>query len=179
MLTITVSGEEHFDQATGQFTYPNAFELQLEHSLVALSKWETKFEKPYLDENEKTTDEVLGYIECMILNDVPPERVLELSEENVQEISNYINRKMTATWFSEIQPESKTSEIITNELIYYWMDMFTIPWEAQFWHLNRLFTLIKIHNHKSQPPKKMSQREIYERNKRLNAERRKALGTSG
>lgn len=179
MLTITVQGEENYDQETGQFTYPEAFELQLEHSLVALSKWESRFEKPFLDDKEKTTEEVLGYIECMILNEVPPERVLELSSDNIQEINTYIDRKMTATWFSAVQPEAKTDETITNELIYYWMDMFTIPWEAQYWHLNRLFTLIKIHNHKSQPPKKMSQREIYERNKRLNAERRAKLGTSG
>jgi hypothetical protein len=113
------------------------------------------------------------------LNKVPREIFLKLNEENIQEIGDYIEAKMTATWFNEQPGEPPSREVITSELVYYWMTMFNIPFECEHWHLNRLFTLIRICNVKQAPPKKMSRAEIAQRNRELNAQRKAQLGTTG
>src|SRR4051812_14230149 len=147
MLTITVGGTKSFDDEKQRFVETDGYELQLEHSLVSLSKWESKHEKPFLSKDDKTREEGLDYIRCMLLTKNPPEEFLEeLSEENIEAVNTYVDRKMTATWFSETKPQSRNQEVITSELIYYWMTTFNISWEAQYWHLNRLFTLIRIAN---------------------------------
>jgi hypothetical protein len=181
VLTITVKGEEFWDEESEKFVNPNAFELQLEHSLVSLSKWESEFKKPFLGPGEKTNDEALAYIHHMIVGVYLPREALNyLSEDNVEAIREYMAAELTATWFHEIQPEAKSGETITSELIYYWMTAFQIDFQpAETWHLSRLFTLIRIANVKNSKPKPMSKAEVYARNKRLNAERRKQLGTSG
>jgi hypothetical protein len=181
MLTITVGAADVFDEGTQQFTTHGGTQLQLEHSLVSLSKWESIHEKPFLGEVEKSSDEVLSYIECMLLGEIPRGDFLtQLSEENFQQINAYIDAKMTATWFSEQPGAPKASrEVITSELIYYWMTVFHIPFECETWHLNRLFTLIRICNVKQSKPKKMSRGEIARRNRELNAQRKAQLGTKG
>lgn len=181
MLTITVGASDVYDESTDTFGSQGGFKLQLEHSLVSLSKWESEHEKPFLDDSEKTPEERLDYIRCMVVTENPPEDFLEkLSPENVEAISTYIDRKMTATWFSEVRPETKRqSEKVTSELIYYWLTVFNIPFETETWHLNRLFTLIRIANVKGEKPKKMSRAEIMARNKELNAQRKAQYGTKG
>lgn len=180
MLTIVIKGIELFDEEKQEFTYSESFVLELEHSLVSMSKWESIHEKPFLKKGEKTSEEVFSYIKCMILTpDFPPEVLLRLSQENLNDINTYIDAKMTATWFSDIPSGKQSSEVITAELIYYWMISFTIPFECEKWHLNRLFTLIKICNLKNAKPKKMSKSEIAARNRELNARRKAELGTTG
>ena len=180
MLTITVGATSVFDDETQTFGTRGGFELQLEHSLVSLSKWESIHEIPFLGPKQKTPRELLSYVECMVVGEDPPENFLEqLSEENLQAINAYIDRKMTATWFSEIQPQARNKETITSELIYYWMTVFHIPFECETWHLNRLFTLIRIAGLKQEKPKKMSRSEIARRNRELNEQRKKQLGTKG
>jgi hypothetical protein len=181
MLTIIVPGVESYDENLDQFVSIGDLILELEHSLVSLSKWESKFEKPFLGKGEKTTEEVLDYIRCMVVTPNPPEEFLQkLSKENLEEVNAYIDRKMTATWFSEAPGAPKTSrEVITAELVYYWMTVFHIPFECEIWHLNRLFTLIRICNLKQEKPKKMSRAEIAARNRELNAQRKAQLGTKG
>ena len=181
MLTIIVPGVESYDENLDQFVSIGDLTLELEHSLVSLSKWESKFEKPFLGKSEKTTDEVLDYIRCMVVTPNPPEEFLDkLSKENLEEVNVYIDRKMTATWFSEAPGAPKTSrEVITSELVYYWMTVFHIPFECETWHLNRLFTLIRICNLKQEKPKKMSRAEVAARNRELNAQRKAQLGTKG
>lgn len=180
MLKITVGATESFDEATGEFVQEGGVVLQLEHSLVSLSKWEAKHEKPFLAADAKTGEELLSYIECMLLPENPPGDFLQkLSQENIDEIHAYLNAKMTATWFSEQPGAPASREVITAELIYYWMTVFNIPFECERWHLNRLFTLIRICNIKQAKPKKMSRAEILQRNRELNAQRKAQLGTSG
>ena len=180
MLTIVVPGPEMFDEEAQVFVTKDDLTLELEHSLVSLSKWESKHEKPFLDTKEKTTEEVLDYVRMMCLTpNIPPEVFSKLSETNILEINGYLDAKMTATWFSEAPGAPESKEVITSELIYYWMISFQIPLECENWHLNRLFTLIRVCNLKAAKPKKMSRAEIAQRQRELNAERKARLGTTG
>ena len=180
MLTITVGGSDVFDESTGKFDTQGGVKLQLEHSLVSLSKWESEFEKPFLGKEAKTSEEILEYVRYMLLTPNPPEDFLQkLSKENLEIVNVYIERKMTATWFSDQPGAPGSREVITAELIYYWMTVFNIPFECETWHLNRLFTLIRICNVKQAKPKKMSRAEIAARNRELNNQRKTQLGTKG
>lgn len=181
MLIITVPGpEELYDENTQEFITRGDVVLELEHSLVSLSKWESIYEKPFLGEADKTTEEIHGYIRAMVQSvEVPDEVFKRLSPRNYEDINTYIEAKMSATWFNEAPGAPRSSEVITSELIYYWMTVFNIPFECQTWHLNRLFTLIRICNVKQAKPKKMSRSDIATRNRELNAQRRQQLGTTG
>lgn len=179
MLKIVV-GDEGYDEEKKQFVVTNTVILELEHSLISLSKWESIHEKPFLGRETKTTEEVYDYVKCMALNpNIPPEVFRKLNDQNLEDITAYIDAKMSATWFSDGPNVPRSSELITSELIYYWLIAFNIPFEVENWHLNRLFNLIKICNVKMAKPKKMSRSELASRNRKLNAERKQQLGTSG
>jgi len=180
MLTIVVPGVEMFDEKSQEFITKDDVTLDLEHSLISLSKWESIYEKPFLGKGERTSEEILGYVKAMTLTSNVPDAVfLKLSEDNVMAINKYIDSKMTATWFSEPPGAPASRDVITAELIYYWMITFQIPFECEKWHLNRLFTLIRVCNIKQAKPTKMSRSEIAARNRELNAQRRAQLGTKG
>lgn len=183
MLTLAVEKKELYDEANECFVEVPACTLQFEHSLLAVSKWESKYQTPFLDQgkNERTTEQVLFYIRCMILTQGYDERVLDyLTPNEITQINEYINSKESATTFSELPKNGPTrGEIITSELIYYWMVAYTIPFECETWNLNRLFSLIKIYNIKNSPQKKMPRHAIAARNRELNNARREALQTSG
>lgn len=178
MLVIKVQTDECFDEVTNEFVY-TTFDLRLEHSLVSLSKWESKYEKPFLGE-DKSSEELFYYIKCMTINEEVPDSVyMCMSDYNIQQINTYINAKMTATWFSELETEKPSREIITAELLYYMMIALNIPFECQHWHIKRLLTLIKVCNLKNTPKKKMNMKELAQRNRALNAQRRAQLKSSG
>jgi len=180
MLTVKVPmSEELFNEETNEFVDGETYTLQLEHSLVSMSKWESFFEKPFLGPDAKTYEETTWYIEAMTLTpNVPPEVFRNLSQENHDQINTYINAKMTATWF-KAEPSKRQTEIITAEIIYYWMITLQIPFECQSWHLNRLMTLVQVINQKNAPQKKLSPKDVAARNRRLNEERLKQYGTRG
>lgn len=172
-------GVEQWDEEKQEFIYPKVQKLQLEHSLLSISKWESKWCKPFLSKQEKTSEETLDYIKCMTLTSPNPDVYSYLTVPMVDKISQYINAPMTAKKFSENGPAKRSQEQITSELIYYQMIALHIPFECQKWHLNRLLTLIRVCAIKSQPPKKMSTREVMRRNTTLNAARRKKFKTKG
>lgn len=180
MLEIMVPETEQWDELKQEFVCTKAQTLQLEHSLVSLSKWESKWCKPFLSKEDKSFEETIDYIRCMTLNRHIPDEVYGcLTRSNIKQINEYISAPMTATWFSKDAAGRGSREQITSELIYYWMIALNIPFECQKWHLNRLLTLIQVCNLKNQPSKKMSRREIMSKNAALNAARRKQLGTNG
>lgn len=181
MLQIEVPiSPEGWDESKQEFVEPKYLTLKLEHSLISLSKWESKWCKPFLDRKEKTIEETIDYIKFMTLTpNVEPEVYSHLSNENFRDIDAYIGAPMTATTFYDDKTSKSSREIVTSELIYYWMVALNIPFECQKWHLNRLLTLIRVCNVKNAPPKKMNKRDIMSRNARLNAARRKQLNTSG
>lgn len=180
MLQITIPAIELWDEEKQEFVYCNEQVLHLEHSLVSLSKWESKWEKPFLSKEGKTTEETIDYIRCMTITpNVDAEVYNHLTDRIISQVNNYIDAPMTATWFSENKNSASTTEQITSELIYYWMIALNIPFECQEWHLNRLITLIRVCNIKNQPPKKMSRRSILSRNAALNEARRKQYNTKG
>lgn len=181
MLTIHVPEGRFFNDKTNEFIYTKPVDLQLEHSLISLSKWEAKWKKPFLDNKDKTPEEMLDYIRCMTLTkNVDPKIYEILSKEALISIRDYIQDPMTATWFSDDKKNRRPNrEIITAEIIYYWMIAQNIPPEYQKWHINRLLTLIRVCSIKNAPPKKMSKKDIMRQNRQLNAARRKSLHTRG
>ncbi len=183
MLEITLPELEQWDEKKEEFvTFKKALTLQFEHSLVSLSKWESKYCKPFLGKREKTDEEILDYIKFMTLTqNVKDDTYKRLVNTPgvVEKINNYINAPMTATTFVEENTGKSSSEQITAELIYFWMISLNIPVEFQKWHLNKLLTLIRVCNIKNQPPKKMKPQDVNARNAALNAARKKKLNTKG
>lgn len=181
MLTISIPEGEFFDEINEEFIYTKAQNLTLEHSLLSLSKWEAKWKKAFLGNGEKTAEEMLDYIRCMTINkNVEDSAYYSLSPKDIKRINDYIDDTMTATTFNERKEPNGNRDIVTSELIYYWMVNFNIPFECEKWHLNRLLTLIKVCSIKSQDSgKKMSQKEILAQNRELNAIRRKRLNSRG
>lgn len=182
MKKIVIPGQELWDPVKREFL-PSGKDtvIQIEHSLISLSKWEAKWCKPFLSSN-KTNEELIDYIRCMTLTqNVDPEIYRKIPRSVINEIVEYIEAPMTATTFSKKEGEGggAKNQIVTNELIYYWMVALQIPFECEKWHLNRLLTLIRICNIKNQPPKKMGKNEIMSRNRALNAARRNRLGSKG
>lgn len=179
MLTIAVPGGEKFIDATGEFINAKPQTLKLEHSLVSLAKWESKWCKPFLTSN-KTDAEIVDYVKCMtITQNVNPNLYLFLSDDNLTAINEYINAPMTATTFSEDGNGKRNREIVTAELVYYWMIALGIPSEYDKWHLNRLLTLIRVCSVKNAPPIKRSEAEIAQDYAALNEARKKKYNTKG
>lgn len=189
MLTIQIPGEEYWDADREEFICRKATTLALEHSLLSLSKWESKWHVPFLDaKNGLTPEQMQDYVRCMTLNKgVPDEAYRHLTQENCTAIYTYMNDPMTATWFREDENTNKagprsgksTASAVTSEVLYYDMVELGIPFECEKWHLNRLLTLIRVCNEKHKPPKKVSKSEQAARRKALNAKRKKELGTRG
>lgn len=181
MLEIIVPGIEDWDERTEEFvTRVKEQTLRLEHSLVSLSKWESKWHKSFLHTHDKTTEEIVDYIKCMTLTQgVDPSVYNRLSSENIQAINAYIGDPMTATTISNKENGKPNREIVTAELIYYWMISHQIPFECRKWHLNQLLTLIQVCNVKSAPPKRQSRSSVANQQAALNAARRKKYNTRG
>lgn len=180
MLEITLPKRELWDEAKNRFVDLPEQTLRLEHSLVSLSKWESKWCKPFLSSQQKTYEEFMDYVKMMtITQNVDAMQFTYIDDQSLLKIKEYIEAPMTATTFSDNGKGKRNKEIVTAELIYYWMVSLQIPFECQKWHLNKLLTLIKVCSIKNEPPKKMSKRELMNRNTALNEARRKKLNSKG
>lgn len=181
MLQIKIPlSPEGWDEEKQEFVEPTSKTIELEHSLLSISKWETKWKKPFFSKENKTYEEIIDYVKCMTLSkNVDPNVYGYLTKENIETIWKYIDDPMTATKITERGPKKPNREIITSEIVYYWMISFGIPFECQKWHFNRLYTLIRVCDIKNSPPKKMSRAETMRHNAALNASRRKKMNTRG
>lgn len=183
MLKITVPEWEDWDPVNNRFIHGRETQLMLEHSLVSISKWESKYHKPYLSTESKTNEETMYYIKCMTIanpnKDISDDVYNHLTYENFKDIEKYIGDPMTATTINRRNMKVGRREVITSELVYYWMTALNIPFECQRWHFNRLMTLIEVAGIKNQPAKKMSQKDIAAQNKALNASRRAKFNSKG
>jgi hypothetical protein len=181
MLYITVPKTEFFDERSQQFVSIKETKLELEHSLVSLSRWEAKWKKPFLSAEAKTQEESLDYIRCMTVNGgIDPLVYFALTPQQMKQIQDYIADPMTATTINDRRKSnSRSREIVTSELIYYWMVSYQIPFECQKWHLGRLMTLIRVCDVKNAPAQNIPKSALMQRNKSLNAARRARLGTRG
>lgn len=178
-IRIEVPAAELFNEMTGEFSFIKGQTISLEHSLVSISKWESKWKKSYLNVGPETPEEALDYIRCMTTTqNVDPNLYMNLSSKDLDRIQSYIEDSMTATTFPTQQNRRVNREIVTAEVIYYWMTVYNIPFECQKWHINRLMTLIRVCNAK-ESPQKMSKRDIMSQNKELNKARRMAKGSKG
>jgi len=183
MLTLHIDGQEGFNSDTNEFVTIKETTLQLEHSLISLKKWEQKYHVPFLDKkNDKTPEQWVYYIKCMtITQNVDPNVFKYMSSENVKKVTEYIEDPMTATWFSDNKNAKNgfnKNEIVTAEIIYYWMIELNIPIEFEKWHLNQLMTLIRVINIKHDP-KKMGKKEQAMQRSMLNAQRRARAHSRG
>lgn len=181
MLQINIPiSPEGWDEKKREFIEPKTVTLQLEHSLISISKWESKWHKPFISKKEKTLEETIDYIKCMTLTqNVKPEVYDHITNEIIEQINEYVGDSMTATTFSNRGNKGSNREILTNEVLYYDMITYGIPFECQKWHLNRLITLIRVCAEKNNPGKKMSKSQVMSRNAALNAARRKKLNSKG
>lgn len=182
MLSLQIKETELFNNDTQEFIKVKPINLQLEHSLVSISKWEARWHKPFLTDDNKTEEELRDYIRCMTLTqNVPSEVYLAITKEQLKIIQDYISDPMTATTFREDPSKGKAKkQILTNEVIYYQMIALGIPIEVcQKWHLHRLLTLIRVCSIKSQPEKKMKAGDLARQYSSINNARRSALHTKG
>lgn len=179
-LTITIPERDFYDSASGRFITIKKTTLKLEYSLLSISKWESKWHKPYLSNKEKTPEESLDFLRCMCLsNDVDPVIFIALDAATVKQITDYISDPMTATTFHE-RDKKPSREIITSEIVYFWMTEYGIPFDpCEKWHFNKLTTLIRVAALKNAPPKKMGKREMLNQRNALNAQRRAKYHTRG
>lgn len=178
MLSIIIPAKEQYDDNTEEFITSKEQELQLEHSLISISKWESRWLKPFLVDENKTVEETIDYIRCMAITKTDPNIYGLLSDENIIQINEYIELDATATTFVD-NAKKKNKRIITTELIYYWMIALNIPIKCEKWHLSRLLTLINVCNIENAPPKKGKNRDVLNKNAEINAARKKALNSKG
>lgn len=182
MKEITIPKNELFDERTNEFINIEETTLQLEHSLISLKKWEQRWHKPFLKKEDKPIEEILDYIRCMTINKVDSKIYDYIPPSLINEIVSYIKDPMTATWFSDdslVGAQKHAGEVVTAEIIYYWMVTYNIPVEFQKWHLNQLLTLIRVVSIKNAPKKKMSKREAAQQRAAINKARREKYNSKG
>lgn len=182
MLEINVPKVDLYDESSGEFITIRGQTIKLEHSLVSLAKWESIWKRAFLIPKQKMTPaETISYIKCMtITQNVNPAIFHEIYRSRLKEVFDYIEETFSATTFNKRDKKRMINrEIITAEIIYFWMTSFNIPFSCEKWHLSRLLTLINVCNIKNQTPKKMSKAEILRRNHSLNQARRALLNTPG
>lgn len=179
-IKINIPSQEFFDESTGEFTNVEGTSIVLEHSLISIAKWESKWHIPYLNNKDKTIEQALDYLRCMtITQNVDPEIYKYIPESESRRLEAYINDPMTATTITKQEGKGGSRKILTAEVIYFYMLSYNIPADFDKWHLNRLLTLIEVFNEENKPKKKMSKQQAISRYASLNAARRAKLNSAG
>lgn len=182
-IKVTVPSVELFDAKEQKFFMADEVVLEMEHSLISLSKWEAQFKKPFLGDAKKSAEETYGYMQCMCLDpDVPMSVIKRISQDDFKRINEYIEDSMTATWFNKDPRDAgRRGEIVTAELIYHWIFALNINMEWENRHLSRLFTQIKVISLKNNPPKKQrtSKTDLAAQRRELNNARRAQAQSAG
>lgn len=183
MLRLLIEGRELFNDKTQEFITSEPIVLELEHSLISLSKWESKHHRPFLGAGEKTAEEIKSYIDCMIISDEQPENYHDqMTQKEYDAVNDYIGSPQSGTTFHNLAKTAggNRGETISAELIYYWLTAFQIPFQpAENWHLNRLFNLLRIASLKNTKQKPMPKAEQAAMNRSLNERRLAELKTKG
>ena len=183
MLHLVIPKQELWDPIREKFVSIEGAEFDLEHSLFSVSKWESKWHTPFHDDRKKkTAEQNIDYVRCMCVTEgIEPKVFNYLSEKNVKDIIDYIGDSNTATWFNEGQnKKTGRKEIITAEIIYYWMTVYNVPESYQMWHLNKLMTLLRVCAEKNNPDKKKTNSgQLAAQRRALVAARRKKYNTRG
>lgn len=174
MLKITVPGGEFYDESRNRFVTVPKTNLQLEHSLVSISKWESIWRRSYFNSPPQTDKERRDYIRCMTMTqNVNPDVYDSISKKQMNQIFAYCESPMTATTVSAKPDPSKKRKIVTSELVYYWMIEYGVPFDpCEKWHINRLMMLLTVCSEKNKPQKKMSKAELAAHHRAVNAARR-------
>lgn len=179
MLTITIPRQERWDEANQEFINSEETQIKLEHSLVSVSKWEAKHRRSFLSGGPKDAEEIKDYIRCMLLDEEDEPAIERLTKSNINEITAYIQSPMSATYLREDKNSGGSGgDKITSELIYYYMITLGVPFECQYWHLNRLLTLIRVCAAKNRTGKH-SRKDMLRSNSAINAARRAKSGSLG
>lgn len=180
MLPILIPEQELFDSNTNEFYTIKERKIRLEHSLISISKWESKWKRSFIDKPPAKQDEIFSYIKFMLLdNDVSDDALKGLTQKNISDIFEYINDPMSATTVTNSKNGKTKKEILTSEVIYAYMAIYGIPFSCEKWHLNRLIKLIQVCADKNNPPEKMGKNDIFKQNRSLNAARRAAMHSKG
>lgn len=184
MLKITIPAKEMWDERNEQFVYTQATELTLEHSLISVSKWESKWKRCFLENGPNGYEEVMDYVKCMCIGKIPDDTTLKnLTQKDFKEITDYIQDTKSASKIISLGNQQGgrhgKTDSLTSEMIYFYMCSFNIPFECEKWHLSRLLKLIEISNIKNNPGKKMSNKSVLQSYSKLNAERRAKYHTKG
>lgn len=180
MLELNIDDFELFDEINQEFIAVSSVTLRLEHSLVSVSKWESKWKMPFLEAKEKTKEQIIDYIKCMTIGqNINPLVYCGIGPKEIRRVQQYIAEEQTATTFSVKDQSRLSNRFVTSELIYYWMTVYNIPFECQKWNLSRLLTLLRIAAIENSPKKKMTKRAIMDQNRSLNRARRAAKRSKG
>lgn len=162
-LTIFIPEKEMWDDSRGEFISFREHKLTLEHSLVSLTKWESKWHKPFLSPEEKTQEEVVDYVRCMIMDDdVEDDIAYALTPQDLMKVQNYIETEQTGTTIPEDKKsnEPKSNELMTSELIYYYLGQIQcLTPTIENWHLSRTLTLIRVASFKQKPEKELDKKQ--------------------
>lgn len=181
MLTLEIGGEEYYDEKQNLFITSKKYKLQLEHSLLSISRWESKWEVAFLSDKEKTREQSIDYIRCMTVRGAnDPDVYNYITPEHIELVNDYIGAKMTATTITKRGPKRGGKKIITSEVVYFWMTQYGIPFDpCEKWHFSRLLMLIEVASAESGPQQKMSMKERLAQNRAINNARKAKLNTRG
>lgn len=172
MLLINFKKYEVFDETKEVFiTVEEKKNRHFENSLKAIAKWESKYTKSFFKDEDKNNDEILDYLSMMCEEEDISSIDFINNPEAIELLLEYVNKKHSATTFSSNLNENN-SQIVTTELIYGYMSLGKIPYEAENWNIERLLNLVRVIGELNKPKEEMSRKDTMELHRKINQQRR-------